>query len=134
MNLLPCTKVYQYCNIYGNPHIGVDCKIGSYTEISGGVIGDRVSIGAFCFIPEGVTIGDDVFVGPGVHFTHEFPPKPKGEWAPTVVEKGVMIGSGAIILGGVTIGEGAVIGAGSVVNRDVPPGETWAGNPARRIK
>lgn len=33
-----------------------------------------------------------------------------------------------------SIGNGAVIGAGSVVTRDVPAGEMWAGNPARRIR
>ena len=41
------------------------------------------------------------------------------------------IGHGATILPGVTIGDGAVIGAGSVVTRDVAPGVTVAGNPAR---
>ena len=43
----------------------------------------------------------------------------------------VWIGGGAIILPGVTVGDGAVIGAGSVVTRDVEPGQTVIGNPAR---
>ena len=38
-----------------------------------------------------------------------------------------------MILKGVTIGARAVIGAGSVVTKDVPDGEIWAGNPAKRI-
>ena len=49
----------------------------------------------------------------------------------TVVERGPSIGSGAVILGGVTIGEGALVGAGAVVTRDVPPGLTVVGSPAR---
>jgi maltose O-acetyltransferase len=43
----------------------------------------------------------------------------------------VWIGGGAIILPGITIGAGAIVGAGSVVTRDVPPGATVMGNPAR---
>ncbi len=40
----------------------------------------------------------------------------------------------AAIANGVTVGEDAVIGMGSCVRTDVGPGETWAGNPARRIR
>ena len=40
---------------------------------------------------------------------------------------------GAILLPGVRIGDDAIIGAGSVVTRDVGPGRTVAGNPARAI-
>lgn len=46
----------------------------------------------------------------------------------------VWIGANATILPGVSIGDGAIIGAGAVVTHDVPAGETWVGNPARRIE
>ena len=46
----------------------------------------------------------------------------------------VTLGSGAVIVGGVRIGERAVVGAGAVVTRDVPPGETVVGNPARKLR
>lgn len=53
------------------------------------------------------------------------------------VGDGAMIGANACILfrsGSVlTIGAGAVVGANSVVLSSVPPGEIWAGNPARRV-
>jgi acetyltransferase-like isoleucine patch superfamily enzyme len=62
--------------------------------------------------------------------------KNEGEWflAPIVVERGAALGSGAIVLGGVRIGAGALIGAGAVVTRDVAPGETVAGVPARATR
>ena len=55
------------------------------------------------------------------------------DWSvvPTRVCRGASIGSGVTILCGVTIGEDAMIGAGAVVTRDVAPGETVVGVPAR---
>ncbi|MET0818792.1 MAG: N-acetyltransferase, partial [Solirubrobacteraceae bacterium] len=47
-------------------------------------------------------------------------------------DDGASLGSGAVILGGVRVGTGALVGAGAVVSRDVPPGATVAGVPARR--
>ena len=51
---------------------------------------------------------------------------------PTILKKGVSLGANATILPGITIGENAVVGAGSVVTKDVPAGETWYGNPAKK--
>jgi acetyltransferase-like isoleucine patch superfamily enzyme len=50
------------------------------------------------------------------------------------VEDGAFIGSGATILQGLTIGKGATVGAGAVVTRDVAPGLTVVGVPARPMK
>jgi len=52
---------------------------------------------------------------------------------PVLIEDDVRIGLGSIILKGVRIGCGAVVEAGAVVSRDVPPGATVAGNPARIV-
>ncbi len=43
------------------------------------------------------------------------------------------IGTGAIIKQGVTIGAGAVVGMGAVVTKDVAPGITVVGNPAKQL-
>ena len=82
-----------------------------------------------------MTIEDDVFIGPRTTFTNDkYPPSTKEQWQQTLIKKGAAIGAGTVIICGVTIGEGARIGAGSVVTHDVPAGEVWCGNPARRIQ
>ena len=53
---------------------------------------------------------------------------------PTLVKKGVSIGSSATILCGVTIGKNSIVGAGSVVTKDVPDNVIIAGVPAKIIK
>jgi len=129
-------------NLYGCT-VGDDTKIGTFVEIQKKArIGARCKISSHSFICEGVTIEDEVFIGHGVMFTNDLlprataaggQPQTEADWnvIPTVVKKGASIGSGAVILCGITIGERAMVGAGAVVTRDVPPGTTVAGVPAR---
>jgi acetyltransferase-like isoleucine patch superfamily enzyme len=51
----------------------------------------------------------------------------------TVIEDGVTLTTGSIILYGVRIGAGAIVGPGSVVNKDVSPGAYVFGVPARDL-
>lgn len=114
--------------------IGYNAKIHSHVWIGSTVkIGRNVMIQAYVFIPNGVTIGDDVFLGPRVTFLNDKHP-PSDTWSNTTVENKVAVGGGAVVLPGVTLGEGCVIGAGAVVTKNVPPGETWVGNPARKLE
>lgn len=125
--------IYEPSNIYGTPQLGRNVKIGAYCDLGSADIGDNVSIGAFGFIPGKVRLEDGAWLGPRVTFTHTFPPATPEEWQETVVGKNAKIGAAVTILCGIHIGDNAVIGAGSVVTKDVPPGETWAGVPARPI-
>lgn len=135
-------RIFAFVNLYGCS-IGDETKIGTFVEVQKGAsIGARCKISSHTFICEGVTIEDEVFVGHGVMFTNDKHPRAttaegglqtEADWScvPTRVGRRASIGSGAVILCGVTIGEGAMIGAGAVVTRDVAPGATVAGVPAR---
>jgi serine O-acetyltransferase len=55
-----------------------------------------------------------------------------GKRHPTI-EDDVVIGAGAAVLGPFTVGSGARIGSNAVVLREVPPGATMVGVPARQV-
>ena len=50
------------------------------------------------------------------------------------IERGCLIGIGAIVLDGVRVGTGCIVGAGAVVTKDVPPYTLVAGVPAKRLR
>lgn len=97
-------------------------------------IGDKCKIECRAFIPKGVKIESEVFIGPSVTFVNDKYPKAIGEWKiwSTKVKRGASIGANSTILCGVTIGRNAMIGAGSVVCRDVKDGECVVGYSAKR--
>jgi dTDP-4-dehydrorhamnose 3,5-epimerase-like enzyme len=97
------------------------------------VVGDRVTVKCGVQLWDGVSIEDDVFIGPNATFTNDAYPRSRQypeTFSRTVVRAGASIGANATILPGVTIGIGAMVGAGAVVTRDVPDFAIVVGNPA----
>ena len=137
--------VHSFTNLYGCS-IGARTRIGPFVEIQRGAqIGADCKVQSHTFICDGVRIEDEAFIGHGVIFVNDRFPRAtsqsgalqtEADWeiSRTLVERGASIGSGATILGGLTIGSGAMVGAGSVVTKDVEPGASVAGNPARRLR
>jgi len=129
------TKIWHFVHVRENAKIGTDCTLGHSVYIDREVkIGNRVKLENRANVYKGVTIEDDVFVGPHVTFANDLYPRSfSTDWkiVPTCVKKGASIGAGSVVLCGVTIKEYAMIGAGSVVTEDVPAQALVYGNPAR---
>jgi serine O-acetyltransferase len=95
-------------------------KIGRRVFLDHGlgiVIGETTEIGDDCTIYQGVTLG-----GTSLY---------KGVKRHPTLGKGVVISAGAKVLGGFTVGDGARVGSNAVVLKEIPPGATAVGVPAR---
>ena len=97
-------------------------------------------IGANFFIDHGFTvigetaeIGDNVTIYQNVTLGGTNPSTGVGGKRHPTLRDGVVIGSGAQVLGPIAVGEGAKIGANAVVTKDVEPGATMVGIPARAV-
>lgn len=118
------TKIWQFCVVLPEAKIGADCNICSHCFIENKVVvGDRVTVKCGVQLWDGVTVEDDVFIGPNVTFCNDKHPQSHNKnfkLEPVTVKRGASIGANATILPGVTIGKKAMIAAGAVVTKDVP--------------
>jgi acetyltransferase-like isoleucine patch superfamily enzyme len=128
--------------------------IGSQIDESTGIFapfytnfGKHIQIGKNVFINHacsfldmgGITIEDDVLIGPKVNLiTENHPINPRDRKTlfcnSIIIKRNAWIGASATILPGVTVGENAVVAAGSVVTKDVPINTIVAGVPAKHLK
>lgn len=107
----------------GGVKINGKCFIGSNVQFDG-MFPNLIEIGSGCVITTGTCI-----------LSHFYNTSDRRFYAgKVVIGKNVFIGMNTLIVNAVNIGDGAIIGAGSIVNRDIPAGEIWGGNPARFIK
>lgn len=124
---LPDGKLEEFPQI-GGVIIGDNCYIGANTHIASGSLSDTV-------IENGCKINGMTFIGSN-DILHE------NVWitGSTMLAGSVEVGRNTNIFSRVVvrdwccIGEGAVIGMGAVVTKNVPDGETWVGNPAKKLE
>lgn len=112
----------------GSLSIGAGTFIGHEVLISGG--DSSITIGNCCDIAPRVAIlsGGHRIAAAGARAAGP------GSSKPIVIEDGVWIGAGSMVLGGVRIGEHSVIGAGSLVLRDIPPRVVAVGSPCKAMR
>jgi sugar O-acyltransferase (sialic acid O-acetyltransferase NeuD family) len=104
-------------------------------------VGEGSVIHAHCVLTAQVEVGAHVAMMPAVVLTHD---DVVGDFATlgsgaklagdVIVGEGVYVGAGALLREHTTVGEWSLVGMGSVVTHDIPPGQVWAGNPARFIR
>ena len=111
----------------GHLVIGDDVEVGANTCIDRGalsdtVIGDHTKINNLCHIAHNNQIGKNVTITGCVNVSGS-----------NRIDDNVWIAPNASIRGFVHLGEKCVVGMGAVVTKDIPAGETWVGNPAKKM-
>lgn len=110
-------------------------------------IGDKLIIGKFCQIAEGVKflmngmfhMNNCLSTYPFIIFSEDCAKKyPKNPEFPfkgdTIIGNDIWIGYNVTFMPGVRVGDGAIIGTNSLVTRNIGPYEIWGGNPAKLIR
>lgn len=108
-------------NIDDNVDIGAYCQIAK-GALSNTIIGKGSKLNVGCFIAHNTIIGNNVWISPKVNIAGS-----------CNILNNVTIFSGVVIREQTTIGSYSTIGMGAIVTKDVPEGETWIGNPAKKL-
>jgi acyl-[acyl carrier protein]--UDP-N-acetylglucosamine O-acyltransferase len=110
------------------PLIAPSAQINALVSVDAGLrapttVGPRTLVMKHCHIGHDAVVGADCELAPGTVLGGH-----------VVLEDRVRCGIGVLIRPFIRVGAGARLGAGAVVVKDVPAGEVWVGNPARKLR
>jgi bifunctional UDP-N-acetylglucosamine pyrophosphorylase/glucosamine-1-phosphate N-acetyltransferase len=107
--------------------IGESARIGNFVEVKNSVVGSRTKSQHLTYLGD-ANIGEQVNVGAGV-VTCNYDGDKKH---PTIIEDGVFVGSGSMLVAPIRVCRGSYVAAGSTLTEDVPP-ESLALGRARQV-
>jgi bifunctional UDP-N-acetylglucosamine pyrophosphorylase/glucosamine-1-phosphate N-acetyltransferase len=122
-------QIGPFSHVRPGCQIGPRCRIGNYAELKNTSLGAGTQQHHFSYLGD-ADVGEGVNIGAGA-VTANYDGERKQR---TVIGDGAFIGVDTMLRAPVTIGAGARTGAGAVVTRDVAPGKTVVGMPARPIE
>ena len=130
------TAIWHFSHICSGAVIGKNCSIGQNVLVAdNAILGNGVKIQNNVAIYGGVTVEDDVFLGPSCVLTNVTNPRSqvsrKTLYEKTFIRRGSTIGANTTIICGITLGRYCFIGAGAVVTKDIPDYGLVVGNPGK---
>ncbi len=130
VELMETQELNQLVACHSSAVVSPSASVGLSTLIGpGAIINALAAIGKGCIINSAAVVEHECSIGDFSHIA------PGAVLAGNVtVGHGTFIGAGSAVKQGIKIGSHVIVGAGSAVIRDIPDHETWAGNPAKRIK
>ena len=133
----PGTRIWHFVHVCTGAQLGRECSLGQNVMIGEHVVvGDRVKIQNNVAVYTGVTLEDEVFLGPSCVLTNVSNPRSqvvrRALYEKTLLRRGATVGANATIVCGVTLGRYTFVAAGSVVTRDFPDYAFIVGVPGRQ--
>mgnify|MGYP003975178795 FL=1 len=130
------TAIWHFSHVCAGAVVGNNCSLGQNVLVADkAVLGNGVKVQNNVAIYGGVTVEDEVFLGPSCVLTNVTNPRSqvsrKSLYEKTLIRRGATIGANATIVCGITLGRYCFIGAGAVVTKDVPDYGLVLGNPGR---
>ena len=130
------TAIWHFSHICAGAVIGKSCSIGQNILVADNAsLGNNVKVQNNVAIYGGITVEDDVFLGPSCVLTNVTNPRSqvsrKSLYEKTLIKRGATIGANATVVCGITLGRYCFIGAGAVVTKDIVDYGLVLGNPGK---